>query len=555
MKAVTPSVSTYTKTLQSIKKNQVQRMRLTPGQNKILFEKTDGTIQESTVVLSDSFLQEAVEHDVDIFIAPEPLNIGSIIPNLIFFTIISSIIFQTIRGSSGRGGPMGPNILGDGFEFVEQTNVTFEDVAGIDDAKIELQEIIGFLKTPERYKDAGAKIPRGCLLYGEPGTGKTLCAKALAGEANVPFISVSASQFVELFVGLGASRIRSLFKKARERGPCIIFIDEIDAVGKQRSSGAVSGGGNDEREQTLNQLLLEMDGFKSNDNIIVVAATNRLDNLDKALLRPGRFDRKIKVDLPDSEGRRQILGVHSQNKKGNWDELLPDLAKKTIGFSGADLENIMNESAINAARDSRDTVLSQDINEAFEKVTLGLRKNGRYRSKETLRKVAYHEAGHALAGIYTNNPPSKVTIVQRGNTGGVTVFTPPEDDTLPCYNDLFNRMVIGLGGTVAEEVVFGKDNVTTGATSDLKLVTDIAYSMVTKFGFSDLGKMQFSEDNDEVRREVRTLVDEAYKRTKVIITARRSDLDVLAEKLLEEETVQFGKVGLSQEYDSEAESP
>ena len=274
-----------------------------------------------------------------------------------------------------------------------------------------------------------------------------------------------------------------------------------------------------------------------------------------ALLRPGRFDRKIKVDLPDSAGRRQILGVHSQNKKGDWDNLLSDLAKKTIGFSGADLENIMNESAINAARDSRDTIVARDIDEAFENVTLGLRKNGRYRSKETLRKVAYHEAGHALAGIYTNNPPSKVTIVQRGNTGGVTVFTPPEDDTLPCYNDLFNRMVIGLGGTVAEEVGFGKDNVTTGATSDLKLVTEIAYNMVTKFGFSDLGKMQFSEDNDEVRQEVRTLVDEAYKRTKVIITARRSDLDVLAEKLLEEETIQFGKVGLSQEYDSEAESP
>jgi cell division protease FtsH len=462
------------------------------------------------------------------------VSFGDFVPSFILLSIVASIAMQMI----GRGTGQLKNIVGDGFDVIDDTGVTFDDVAGIDESKEELVEVLRFLKNAKAYKEAGATIPKGCLLYGEPGTGKTLCAKALAGEANVPFISVSASQFVELFVGLGASRIRQLFKKARDKGTCIIFIDEIDAIGKKRSNSAISGGGNDEREQTLNQLLLEMDGFSSDDNIIVVAATNRVDNLDNALLRPGRFDRKIKVDLPDVSGRERILSIHAKNKKGDWPTLLPKIAKLTPGCSGADLANIMNEAAIVAARSERVTIEFEDLNEAFEKVTIGLKKSGRMRSQKVLQTVAFHEAGHALVGKLVGEPPTKVTIVPRGGSGGFTIFEPRENEMIS-REYLIHRMMIGLGGTIAEEIAFGPDNITTGASSDLVNVTNIARSMITTYGLSSMGKRVITQNSNEVEEEIKKITDKVYTDTKQLLTDNISELTKLAHRLIEEETINF----------------
>ncbi|XWK86097.1 MAG: ATP-dependent zinc metalloprotease FtsH3 [Phormidium sp.] len=442
-----------------------------------------------------------------------------------------------------------------------QTQVTFGDVAGIDQAKLELNEVVDFLKNADRFTAVGAKIPKGVLLVGPPGTGKTLLARAVAGEAGVPFFSISGSEFVEMFVGVGASRVRDLFEQAKANAPCIVFIDEIDAVGRQRGAGL--GGGNDEREQTLNQLLTEMDGFEGNTGIIIIAATNRPDVLDAALMRPGRFDRQVVVDRPDFAGRLEILKVHARGKTLAQDVDLERIARRTPGFTGADLSNLLNEAAILAARRNLTEISMDEVNDAIDRVLAGPEKKDRMMSEKRKAVVAYHEAGHAVVGALMPDfdPVQKISIIPRGQAGGITWFTPSEDrldSGLLSRSYLQNRMAMLLGGRVAEEIVFGEEEVTTGASSDLQQVARVARQMVMRFGMSDrvgqvaLGRQQgnmflgrdimserdFSEETAAlVDDEVRILVDEAYKRAKDVLVSNRSLLDHLSALLIEKETV------------------
>ncbi|MCS6959598.1 MAG: ATP-dependent zinc metalloprotease FtsH [Pseudanabaenaceae cyanobacterium SKYGB_i_bin29] len=438
-----------------------------------------------------------------------------------------------------------------------QTQVTFDDVAGIDQAKLELAEVVDFLKNPDRYTAVGAKIPKGVLLVGPPGTGKTLLARAVAGEAGVPFFSISGSEFVEMFVGVGASRVRDLFEQAKANAPCIVFIDEIDAVGRQRGAGL--GGGNDEREQTLNQLLTEMDGFEGNTGIIIIAATNRPDVLDAALLRPGRFDRQVVVDRPDFNGRLEILKVHAKGKTLAKDVDLEKIARRTPGFTGADLSNLLNEAAILAARRNLTEISMDEINDAVDRVLAGPEKKDRVMSEKRKQLVAYHEAGHALVGalLPEYDPIQKVTIIPRGRAGGLTWFVPTEE-RMQSRTYLRNQMAVALGGRVAEEIVFGETEVTTGASSDLQQVANIARQMVMRFGMSDelgpvaLGRSSgnmflgreiaterdFSEETAAIiDAEVNKLVAEAYQRAKTILQNNRHILDRIAQLLIEKETV------------------
>lgn len=442
-----------------------------------------------------------------------------------------------------------------------QTQVTFGDVAGIDQAKLELAEVVDFLKNADRFTAIGAKIPKGVLLVGPPGTGKTLLARAVAGEAGVPFFSISGSEFVEMFVGVGASRVRDLFEQAKTHAPCIVFIDEIDAVGRQRGAGL--GGGNDEREQTLNQLLTEMDGFEGNTGIIVVAATNRPDVLDAALLRPGRFDRQVVVDRPDYGGRLEILKVHARGKTLSKDVDLEKISRRTPGFTGADLSNLLNEAAILAARRNLTEISMDEVNDAIDRVLAGPEKKDRVMSEKRKTLVAYHEAGHALIGALMPDydPVQKISIIPRGRAGGLTWFTPSEDrldSGLYSRSYLENQMAVALGGRIAEEIVFGEEEVTTGASNDLQQVARVARQMVTRFGMSDrlgqvaLGRQQgnmflgrditaerdFSEKTAAtIDEEVRQLVDKAYKRAKDVLVGNRHVLDRLAAMLIEKETV------------------
>ncbi|MBF2028358.1 MAG: ATP-dependent zinc metalloprotease FtsH3 [Oscillatoriales cyanobacterium C42_A2020_001] len=442
-----------------------------------------------------------------------------------------------------------------------QTQVTFGDVAGIDQAKLELNEVVDFLKNADRFTAVGAKIPKGVLLVGPPGTGKTLLARAVAGEAGVPFFSISGSEFVEMFVGVGASRVRDLFEQAKANAPCIVFIDEIDAVGRQRGAGL--GGGNDEREQTLNQLLTEMDGFEGNTGIIIIAATNRPDVLDAALLRPGRFDRQVVVDRPDYAGRLEILRVHARGKTLAKDVDLEKIARRTPGFTGADLSNLLNEAAILAARRNLTEISMDEVNDAIDRVLAGPEKKDRVMSEKRKELVAYHEAGHALVGALMPDydPVQKISIIPRGRAGGLTWFTPSEDrmdSGLYSRSYLQNQMAVALGGRIAEEIIFGEEEVTTGASNDLQQVARVARQMVTRFGMSDrlgpvaLGRQQgnmflgrdiaaerdFSEETAAtIDDEVRNLVDQAYRRAKTVLTQNRAVLDKLAEMLVEKETV------------------
>ena len=442
-----------------------------------------------------------------------------------------------------------------------QTQVTFGDVAGIDQAKLELNEVVDFLKNADRFTALGAKIPKGVLLVGPPGTGKTLLARAVAGEAGVPFFSISGSEFVEMFVGVGASRVRDLFEQAKTNAPCIVFIDEIDAVGRQRGAGL--GGGNDEREQTLNQLLTEMDGFEGNTGIIIIAATNRPDVLDAALLRPGRFDRQVVVDRPDYAGRLEILNVHARGKTLSKDVDLEKIARRTPGFTGADLSNLLNEAAILAARRSLTEVSMDEVNDAIDRIMAGPEKKDRVMSEKRKELVAYHEAGHALVGALMPDydPVQKISIIPRGRAGGLTWFTPSEDrmdSGLYSRSYLQNQMAVALGGRLAEELVYGEEEVTTGASSDLQQVARVARQMVTRFGMSDrlgpvaLGRQQgnmflgrdiaaerdFSEETAAtIDDEVRNLVDQAYRRAKWVLVQNRPVLDQLAVMLIEKETV------------------
>ncbi len=437
----------------------------------------------------------------------------------------------------------------------DKNKVTFKDVAGLKEEKEEVSELIDFLKNPKRFQKLGARIPKGVLLYGPPGTGKTLLARAVAGEANVPFYYISGSDFVELFVGVGASRVRDMFQQAKRTAPCLIFIDEIDAVGRQRGTGL--GGGHDEREQTLNQLLTEMDGFGTNEGIIIIAATNRPDVLDPALLRPGRFDRQVTVSLPDVKGREEILKVHARNKVLKENVTLENIAKRTPGYSGADLENLLNEAALLAVRRNKDAISMSEIDEASDRVLMGPAKTSKKYSENDRKLVAYHESGHAVLGLKLNNASTvhKVTIIPRGGAGGYNMMLPSEEKICSTKTDLLEQITGLLAGRVSEEVVFGE--VTTGAENDFSKATKIARSMVTEYGMSDLGPMQLEQQEGsvflgrdynksrnfsnevahEIDTEMRKIIDLCYQKAKKIIKENRKLLDLIANTLLEYETL------------------
>ncbi len=437
----------------------------------------------------------------------------------------------------------------------DSNKVTFKDVAGLDEEKEEVQELIDFLKSPKKFQRLGARIPKGVLLVGPPGTGKTLLAKAVAGEANVPFYFISGSDFVELFVGVGASRVRDMFKQAKHNAPCLIFIDEIDAVGRQRGSGI--GGGHDEREQTLNQLLTEMDGFGANEGIIIIAATNRPDVLDPALLRPGRFDRQVTVNLPDKKGREEILGVHARNKIFEDGISLSNIAARTVGFSGADLENLLNKAALLAVRRNKAAIGMEELDEAHDRVIMGPAKKSHKYTEHEKKVVAYHEAGHAVLGLRLSgaNEVQKITIIPRGNAGGYNLMLPKEETYLSTKTELLETISGLLAGRVAEETVFGE--ITTGAHNDFEKATKIARSMVTEYGMSDLGPVQFEHQESsvflgrdynksrnfsgqvafEIDQEQRKIINECYEITKKIINENRDLLDLIAKTLLKYETI------------------
>lgn len=445
----------------------------------------------------------------------------------------------------------------------KQGRVTFDDVAGIDEAKQELEEIVEFLKDPQKFQRLGGHIPKGCLLVGPPGTGKTLTARAVAGEANVPFFTISGSDFVEMFVGVGASRVRDMFEQGKKNAPCIIFIDEIDAVGRHRGAGL--GGGNDEREQTLNQLLVEMDGFEANEGVILIAATNRPDVLDPALLRPGRFDRQIVVPNPDILGREKILKVHMRKVP-----LAPDvdarvLARGTPGFSGADLANLINEAALLAARKSKRVVTMQDFEDAKDKVMMGAERRSMVMTEDEKKLTAYHEAGHALVGLNMpkTDPLHKVTIIPRGRALGVTMNLPERDQLSMSETQMLSRLAMMYGGRMAEELIFGKENITTGAGNDIQQATNLARRMVTEFGFSDkLGRLRYADNEEEVflghsvarqknvsdataaliDEEVRRLIEEAEVHARRVLTEKSEELEIIAQGLLEYETLSGDEV-------------
>ncbi len=473
---------------------------------------------------------------------------------VIFMAGVLWFIFRQAQGSNNQAMSFGKSRAR--MFTGENPTVTFDDVAGADEAKEELSEIVEFLKEPEKFIQLGARIPKGVLLVGAPGTGKTLMAKAVSGEAAVPFFSISGSEFVEMFVGVGASRVRDLFEQAKRHAPCIIFIDEIDAVGRQRGAGL--GGSHDEREQTLNQMLVEMDGFDTDTNVIMVAATNRPDILDPALLRPGRFDRRVMMDRPDMKGREAILNVHVKGKPLDPDVDLSSIARGTPGFVGADLENLINEGAILAARQNKKSIAQSDLNEAIERVVMGPERKSRLISDEEKRIIAYHEAGHAVVGnaLAEADPVQKVTIIGRGQAGGVTWFRPDQERMLQSRKKMKATLAYALGGRVAEEEAF--DDITSGASSDLEQVTKMARTMVTRLGMSDeMGLMTYgqkeelvflgreiSEQRDysdaiaeKIDAEVRNMVDEAYKTAKRLLKKYRKELDAVAEALIEKENI------------------
>jgi|TARA_X000000950_G_scaffold153489_1_gene188456 cell division protease FtsH len=555
----------YSDFVEAVQSNEISKVLIAPDRGTALAVKSDGQRAQVNLAPDKNLLNLLSEHDVDIDVQPSRQSPAwqSALGSLLFPLLLLGGLFFLLRRAQGGGGnpAMSFGKSKARVQMEPQTQVTFEDVAGIEGAKLELTEVVDFLKNPDRFTAVGAKIPKGVLLVGPPGTGKTLLAKAVAGEAGVPFFSISGSEFVEMFVGVGASRVRDLFEQAKKNAPCIVFIDEIDAVGRQRGAGL--GGGNDEREQTLNQLLTEMDGFEGNTGIIIVAATNRPDVLDQALMRPGRFDRQVVVDRPDYSGRLQVLGVHARGKTLAKDVDLDKVARRTPGFTGADLANLLNEAAILAARRQLSEVSMDEINDAIERVMAGPEKKDRVMSEKRKRLVAYHESGHALVGALMPDydPVQKISIIPRGQAGGLTFFTPSEErmeSGLYSRSYLQNQMAVALGGRVAEELVYGEDEVTTGASNDLQQVARVARQMVTRFGMSDklgpvaLGRSQggmflgrdiaaerdFSEDTAAtIDKEVSTLVDAAYTRAVQVLSDNRALLDELAEMLVEMETV------------------
>ena len=527
-----------------------------------VYKEKDSNYQFTAIIpntekAADELIDELKKLDKVTFVDANASNyllelLSSVIP-LLAFVVVGIFLMN-------RMGAMNSNKQAFDFSksrahLEDNIQVRFDDVAGCDEEKEEMQEIIEYLKNPRKFSKMGARIPKGIIMVGQPGTGKTLLAKAVAGEANVPFYSISGSDFVEMFVGVGASRVRDMFARAKKTAPCMIFIDEIDAVGRQRGAGL--GGGHDEREQTLNQLLVELDGMADNAGVIVIAATNRPDVLDPALLRPGRFDRQITVSLPDLKGREMILKVHARNKKLAPDVDLAALARRTPGFSGADLENVLNESAILAVRENLEEIHLQQIDEAIDRVMMGPAKKSRTYDEYTKKLVAYHEAGHAIVGL--NLPDGavvqKVTIIPRGNAGGYNLITPRKEKILNSKRELLDTITSYMGGRASEELFF--DDITTGASGDIQAATRIAKDMVTTYGMSELGPIQYNNGNDsvflgrdytspsnassqvayEIDTAVRKIIDSCYAQAKDIIKKNKKELIIIAEKLMEKETL------------------
>ena len=536
---------TYSQFIKGLKNKELPAVVVKPSENLARFQEENGDYGDVRIVQTEKLWETLIDSDAEILVdnSGPPMSLAET-GIMIFIGIYLFSLFRAFFGSRGGAGGGMPNPFIKSTEFTMEQEVTtrFTDVEGIDSAKEELEEIVDFLKKPERYFGSGAKIPRGALLAGAPGTGKTLLARAIAGESNVPFIQCSAANFVEMFVGVGAKRVRELFEQARENQPCIVFIDEIDAVGKKRSAGGMPS--NDEREQTINQLLTEMDGFDNETGIVVIAATNRIDILDDALLRPGRFDRKIQVTLPSVQGRKKILGVHARDKKLADDVNLGSIAKQTTGFSGADLANLLNECAIRAVRDGDGIVTKDIVENVYQRIVVGAKGDVKFslRKKEL---VAYHEAGHALVGALVPNYDTvrKVSIIPRGAAGGVTFFQPSEenaDSAMYTKEYLLSQIKVALGGRAAEEIIYGKDHVTTGASSDYAMVYQIVREMVTTYG---LGKHKFDYRN--MSPESATLVDEeideivcdCYDATLEMLKSNMYELECLKEKLIDEEIV------------------
>ena len=547
---------------------EITKIEIQGSDIKITPEGSDVATERSTKDASSSIYEQGLKSDskaqVNIL---APSSTGDVLWNLAIIIIpvllIAAFFLFMMRQAQGQNnqalgfGKSKAILYGD-----DKKKVVFDDIAGNDSAKQDLEEVVDFLKHPKKYEALGAKIPKGVLLVGSPGTGKTMLARAVAGEANVPFFSISGSEFVEMFVGVGASRVRDLFAKAKKNSPAIIFIDEIDAVGRRRGSGM--GGGHDEREQTLNQILVEMDGFETGTNVIVLAATNRQDVLDPALLRPGRFDRRTNIMLPERRDREAILKVHFKTKPVDASVKLDSLAAKTAGSSGADLANIANEAAIIAARRNGKKISNADLTEAFEKVAIGPERKTKVMNDEEKRMTAYHEAGHAIVGhvLPDSDPVHKVTIIPRGGTGGVTWFLPPEDRSYTSIIEFKDILARALGGRVAEKIIYGENRVTTGAGSDLRKATEIARDMIIEQGMgTKLRDQVFHEDNGgmvfdkmtherpysddtarEIDAEVAELIKEAAQRAAAVINSNRKSLDKLAEALLEEETVEEVRV-------------
>ena len=556
----------YSEFIREVRAGRVQRVELA-GIN-IAGVRSDNTQFRSVMPLigDDQLLNDLFENDVEVTAnEPEQRSIWvdlllSIFPILIIVGLFLFFMRQMQGGGAGgKGGPMSfgkskAKLLGE-----DQIKVTFADVAGVDEAKADVQELVEFLREPDKFQRLGGRIPRGVLMVGQPGTGKTLLAKAIAGEAKVPFFSISGSDFVEMFVGVGASRVRDMFEQAKKQSPCIIFIDEIDAVGRHRGAGL--GGGHDEREQTLNQLLVEMDGFEGNDGVIVVAATNRPDVLDPALLRPGRFDRQVVVGLPDIRGREQILKVHMRKVPINDNVKAGVIARGTPGFSGADLANLVNEAALFSARAGKRLVTMEEFEKAKDKIMMGAERKSMVMSDKERMNTAYHEAGHAIVGriVPDHDPVYKVSIIPRGRALGVTMFLPEEDRYSLSRQTILSQICSLYGGRIAEEITLGKDGVTTGASNDIQRATEMARNMVTKWGLSEtLGPLLYSEDEGEVFLgrsaasqaksfsgdtaiaidvEVRKIIDECYGRAEKILEDHRPQLDLMKDALMEYETI------------------
>ena len=535
-----PKHTSYTNFVKKIKSNEIEQVIVSPNKNQAVFIDDEGNLGESQIMQNQELWKLFTNTEADVVVDmsnPPALNYS-----LLFLPLMIYFFFRMFL-SIGRGGGGPPGFLGMEQKTVDmdtEIETRFSDVEGIDSARYELEEIVDFLKNPEQYNGSGAKIPKGAILSGLPGTGKTLLARAIAGESSVPFIACSGSSFVEMFVGMGAKRVRDLFEVAKANQPCILFIDEIDAIGKKRSATGFNN--NEEREQTINQLLTEMDGFEKDTQIVIIAATNRIDILDEALIRPGRFDRKIEVALPSVDGRERILEVHTKDKKLDESVSLSDIAKKTTGFSGADLANLMNECAIRAVRDGMKGIITKGIVEdVFQRIVVGAKGDTKF---SALKKelIAYHEGGHAIVGasFVDFDMVRKVSIIPRGSAGGVTFFQPREESGLFTKSYFKNQIKVSLGGRAAEEIIYGKDEITNGASADYAQAYQLARQMVTMYGFGENNYDYNNLSQESARQidlEIDALVKECYEEVLALLTQKRAALETLKNILIEKEII------------------